>query len=74
MFLSRSIQLYMVFLAYIILKLKTKYSQKKHVKVRFFTIRTKSTPGVGANMGWGVPTVLDVPDILWGYSLQLQSN
>ena len=54
MFLSRSIQLYMVFLAYVILKLKTKYSQKKHVKVRFFTVRTNPTPGFSANMGWGV--------------------
>ena len=34
----------MIFLAYVIFQLKTKYSQKKHVKVKFFTVQTNPIP------------------------------
>ena len=59
----------MVFLAYIILELKTKYCQKKHVKVRFFTVQTNPTPRISANMGWGVTEQCWMYQIFCGVSL-----
>ena len=71
--LSRSIQLYVEFFAYIILKLKTKYSQKKHVEVRFFTVRTNPTPN-SANMGWGVSEQCWMYQIFCGVSLNSRTS
>ena len=50
MFLSRSIQLYMLFLAYIILKLKTKYSQKNMLKLDFSLF--EQSPHLGLVRTW----------------------
>ena len=56
----------MLFLAYITLKFKTKYSQKNMLKLDFPLF--EQTPHLGLyehRMGC-VWTVLDVPDISWG--------
>ena len=35
-------------------QIENKVESEKHVKARFVTVRTNRTPGVSANIGWGV--------------------
>ena len=35
-------------------QIENKVESEKHVKARFFTVRTNPTPGASSNLGWGV--------------------
>ena len=50
-------------------QIENKLKSEKHVKILFVSARTNPTLGISSNIWDGcVWTVLDVPDIMWGYS------
>ena len=50
-------------------QIESKVESEKHVKIRFFTVRTNPTLGVSSNMGWGVSEQRCMYQIFCGVNL-----